>query len=81
MAPTPAEKFALMFRGIPKTTRCLGQAWCRVGSSTSSNMITMCVNHVMISLCNVHQDMTTGGLTYYPISVDDLPRVTETPAS
>ncbi len=63
-------------------TKILGQAWCRVGNSISSSMVVMRSesHHATLILCNVHRDVTTGAVTYVPISFEDLPRVTEAAA-
>ena len=64
-------------------TRILGQAWCRteVPHEQCLEIVRARSTSFRVVLCNVHQDVTTGELTYEPISFDDLPRVTESPAS
>lgn len=58
-----------------RTTKNLGQAWCRLKPGTYSPalaVLDMPPNDLMV-LCEVHMDTTTGALTYHPVAVKDLP--------
>jgi hypothetical protein len=63
-----------------RTTKILGQAWCKTDRATNS-AIRFNMHNDCIVLCDVHQDTTTGALTYVPVSVDELPQVTNAAAS
>ena len=69
-------------------TRVIGQAWCRTTEHHPKCMELVSKPQTLdfsasarTVLCAIHQNVTTGEMTYVPISFDDLPQVTETPAS
>ena len=63
-----------------RTTKHLGQAWCKTDCATNT-ALRFNMHNDCIVLCDVHQDTTTGALTYVPVSVDELPQVTNAAAS
>ncbi len=60
-------------------TQVIGQAWCAT-SGPHKGVPELGYPDQRIVLCNVHRDVTTGAVTYVPISFEDLPRVTEAAA-
>lgn len=61
-----------------RVTKILGQQWCRTSTDTAEAPDTFGLrfrdgSHMV--LCEVHQDVQTGALTYRPLSVEDLPLV------
>lgn len=61
--------------GVP---RIIGQQWCKTDRATT-DLVNFAFKFDMqthyIVLCNVHHDVQTGALTYYPVGVKDLPLV------
>lgn len=57
--------------------KVLGQQWCRVNheNDVPPGAIADKLQGGWVVLCEVRRDITTGALTYHPLSVEDLPLV------
>lgn len=61
------------FGAAGRVTKVIGQQWCR--GNASEGHIGVAYPGGRLVLCEVHQDVQTGALTYHPLSVKDLPIV------
>ena len=76
-APEPPAETPVVVTYDPacfRTTKVIGQAWCKTDRATNS-AIRFNMHNDCIVLCDVHRDTTTGALTYRPVAVKDLPIV------
>lgn len=56
--------------------KVIGQAWCRtIRQDLRYPTLSLYPTKGYMVLCNVHQDIGTGGLTYTPVAINDLPTV------
>jgi hypothetical protein len=54
--------------------KLIGQAWCRTENRHPGGCLVLGWGNNAV-LCNVHQDVMTGAVTYLPIPFDELPHV------
>jgi hypothetical protein len=77
MPPEPPAETPVVMTYDPacfRTTKVIGQAWCRTDRAPNS-ALKFNMHNDCIVLCDVHQDTTTGALTYRPLAMEDLPVV------
>ena len=77
MPPEPPAETSVVMTYDPacfRTTKVIGQAWCKTDRATNS-ALKFNMHNDCIVLCDVHQDTTTGALTYRPLAMEDLPIV------